>query len=214
MEEVFVSVKGLEGWYEVSNKGTVRSLDRRVNIHHNSTRLSKGQEISHDVSEDGYHRVQLVRNRKGKKYLVHQLMMEAFEVPNPLNLPCVNHRDENKANNFLFINPDGSVDLEKSNLEWCGYGYNTAYNGGLERRLETRKKRGTAKTDPKKIIGISVKDGSELNYDSISDAKKAGFHNAGLVLRGLRPTCKGYRFIYADERNSVAKTKTVAEGRL
>ena len=47
-----------------------------------------------------------------KSYLVHRMMAEAF-IPNPLNLPCVNHKDGNKLNDEL------------SNLEWCTYKDNT-----------------------------------------------------------------------------------------
>ena len=67
--------------------------------------------------------------------------MEAF-VPNPHNYPCVNHKDENRGNNFIWVNPDGSVDLEKSNLEWCSHKYNLNYGTAQLRKAETYKKNG------------------------------------------------------------------------
>ena len=47
-------------------------------------------------------------------------MAEAF-IPNPDNLPCVNHKDENKHNNRV------------DNLEWCTYKYNNEYNGRIDK---------------------------------------------------------------------------------
>ena len=47
---------------------------------------------------------------------IHRLVAEAF-ISNPKNLPIVNHKDENPLNNFVYVNPDGSVDESKSNLE-------------------------------------------------------------------------------------------------
>lgn len=68
----------------------------------------------------GYLQVNLFKNRKYKGFLVHRLVAEAF-IPNPENKPCVNHKIEGKKGksmNFVFFNEDGSVDEEKSTIEW------------------------------------------------------------------------------------------------
>lgn len=66
----------------------------------------------------GYYSVDLVKNKKRYKFRVHRLVAEAF-VPNPDNLPMVNHKDEDKLNNIA------------SNLEWCDNTYNSQYPNDL-----------------------------------------------------------------------------------
>lgn len=78
----------------------------------------------------GYHKYDLVWNNKKYSRLTHRLVAEAF-IPNPQNLPAVNHRDGNKLNN--------NVD----NLEWVTISQNNfhAYQTGLKRRTNGRNNR-------------------------------------------------------------------------
>ena len=71
------------------------------------------------------------------------------------------------------------------------------YNNLVERRIETRRSRGTAITDPKPVIGISLTDGSVIKYESAIDALKDGFHNVGMCIRGQRRSAGGYKWYYA-----------------
>ena len=167
--------------YWVGDEGDV------LNTNYNKT--GETRRLKEDVSPLGYSRVTLSVGGKTERHLLHRLVAEVY-LSNPSNLPCVNHKNEVKSDNRAV------------NLEYCDYGYNTAYKNGYERRLDVRKVRGTAKTDPRPVIATSVKDGSEKRYDSIMDAIRDGFHNAGLAVRGMRPTCKGYRFRYVDNPTS------------
>ena len=69
------------------------------------------------VSKNGYQQITL----DNSQLLVHRLVAQAF-IPNPNNLPCVNHKDENPGNNDF------------RNLEWCTYKYNSNY-GTVKQRL-------------------------------------------------------------------------------
>lgn len=73
--------------------------------------------LKHSISNTGYLTVFV----DGKNRLLHRLLAETF-IPNPNNLPCVNHKDGNKLNNSL------------DNLEWCTYSHNNkhAYKTGLK----------------------------------------------------------------------------------
>ena len=102
-EEIWCPIKGFEGLYEVSDQGRVKSIG------YGDDRILKPQRI-----KTGYLLVGLRKNREQKWYLVHRLVAQAF-IPNPDNLPQVNHKDENKDNNFVH------------NLEWCDRKYNCNY---------------------------------------------------------------------------------------
>jgi len=77
------------------------------------------------VRPEGYCTVLLHSQDGDKRFYVHRLVAQAF-IPNPDNLPCVNHKDENKQNNDV------------SNLEWCTVRYNLAYGTRHQRELETK----------------------------------------------------------------------------
>ena len=106
--------KKIEGYsrYSVNEVGDVRN-DRTGRI------LRWGQD-----KRWGYYNICLYDD-SGKKRgrWIHRLVAEAF-IPNPDNLPQVNHKDENKLNNVVCFNPDGSIDTERTNLEWCTGLYN------------------------------------------------------------------------------------------
>ena len=126
MKEIWKPICGYEGLYEVSNIGRIRSLDRRVKNRHGFA-VKKGKLIATaKVSGNDYRKVSLWKNNKGENALVHRIVAQAF-VPNPDDLPEVNHKDENKENN----NAD--------NLEWCDRIYNANYGTSIQRIVEKRK---------------------------------------------------------------------------
>lgn len=140
MKEIWRPIKGYETYYEVSNLGRVRSVDRIVAYSNGIKCLHKGRILKpyKDARENkGYLRVELKKYGIFKKFAIHRLVAQAF-LPNPDNLPQVNHKDEDKTNNFIFLKKDGSVDLDKSNLEWCTQAYNNSYGTRLKRQVEKR----------------------------------------------------------------------------
>ena len=92
--EIWKTVVGWEGLYEVSNLGRVRSLDRIVK--RGDYLQNRHQKIlAQTQNKFGYLLAKLSRNGRSRRYMIHRLVAEAF-IPNPDNLPQVNHKDENK----------------------------------------------------------------------------------------------------------------------
>lgn len=164
MEELWKDIPGYEGLYQVSNLGRVKS--------------PKGIKTQSDNGR-GYQKVQLYKNNKCKNEYVHRLVALAF-VPNPNGLPQVNHKDEDKANNFA------------DNLEWCDNDYNNMYGTKRERQGETL--RTNCKTSTQ-IIKCDL-DGNELDYYlSMREAERMNGLANGVISQYFRKhysQCGGY----------------------
>ena len=141
-------IEGYEGLYEVSNTGQVRSFDRYVKYSNGRIHLHKGKVLSPSIRYDGYLVVLLSYNGKHKMFSVHRLVAEAF-IPNPDNLPQVNHKDEDKTNNSV------------ENLEWCDNKYNMNYGTRKRRVIETKIEKGII--DPE-LCYLSKKEHNKIYY--------------------------------------------------
>lgn len=146
VEVVRKPIKGYEGYYEVDQFGRVFGVNRVIPVEDNGRKYDKplvGKQMKQTMHDKGYKVVSLTRDGKTKQKFVHRLVAEAF-IDNPDNLPMVNHKDEDKTNNFA------------ENLEWCTAAYNNGYGTARKRRA-------------KKLAG---KTHTEEHRKSISDGMK------------------------------------------
>lgn len=120
MEEIWKDINGFEGMYQISNLGRVKSIERTVIDKNNNIKYIKEHIMSSSNNGNGYLSVMLYKDNKGVRKLIHRLVAQAF-IPNPQNLPEVNHIDENRGNNVV------------TNLEWIDYLTNRTYGTRLER---------------------------------------------------------------------------------
>lgn len=105
MVEEWKDIKGYEGIYKISDLGKV-------------VRIKGSQEHPMKIWNNGrYMEIRLSKGGKSTHFTLHRLLAVHF-IPNPDNLPFVNHIDENKLNNSI------------NNPEWCTQVYNTDYGEG------------------------------------------------------------------------------------
>lgn len=167
MQEIIVGVEGFETKYTVSNLGNVVSLD------YNHT--GKPKQLKPRPKRDGYDYVHFCKDGKQIEYGVHELVARAF-IPNPNNLPMVNHIDEDKKNNVV------------TNLEWIS--------------LKDNLNHGTRNERISKALSKSVscyKDGKLVKtFKSLQEADANGFGKSSVwrCCHGLQQTYKGFIWKY------------------
>lgn len=120
--EVWKDIKGYEGYYQVSNLGGVKSVDRIITTENGVIQKYKEKKLSLGDSGRGYKVITLNKNGKRKRFKVHRLVAIAF-LANPENKPQVNHIDGIRDNNKI------------ENLEWVTGSENVqhAFDNGLKK---------------------------------------------------------------------------------
>ena len=150
--------------YMVSNLGRVKSL-----------RFGKEKILKTQSDKDGYKKINLFKDKKSNNKKIHRLVAEAF-IPNPNNLPCINHKNEIKDDNRL------------ENLEWCSVAYNNIYGTRIEKLKKT-------------ILQFSLNGEFIRKWESIKDIETdLGFCHSLIsnYLNGKRKTAYGYIWKYYD----------------
>ena len=148
--------------YSVTDDGRVFSL----NYHRSGKKKELKPRLCH-----GYYKIMLCKDCKEKNISIHRLVALAF-IPNPYNLPQVNHKDENKQNNNV------------ENLEWCDAKYNNNYGTHNERIAETHLNR----KDLSKPVKQFKKDGVFIKeYPSIMEVER----QTGFFCGHISKCCKG-----------------------
>lgn len=153
----------------------------------NGTIYNKNGSIKkYSLNSKGYCIVNFIINGKRIGAQIHRLVALQF-IPNPNNLPEVNHKDGNKQNNNI------------ANLEWCTAKENICHSYNMLHREST---------NTKKIIGVdrSTKD-IVYEFSSLADAgryfsndKNYRFYQNSIfrALNGIRKTYKGCYWKYVD----------------
>lgn len=165
MKEIWKSIEGYEGLYEISNFGNVKSLVRSWNFRdygNGKVQVVKNKEkiLKNTISKCGYIQARLSKNNKFGLKAVHRLVAKAF-IPNPENKPQVNHIDGNKQNNRV------------DNLEWCSNRENQlhAWKLGLQTPY-WKGKFGKDHITSKKVKQYDKNKNLIKIWDSVSEASK------------------------------------------
>jgi len=127
MKESWRDTIGFEGYYQVSDCGRVRSLDRLVRTRGQGMRLVPGNTLSLFMDKYGYMAVKLWKSNRGTGVRVHRLVLESFGNIGKQcghSLEC-NHKDGNKSNNTV------------DNLEWVSNSENKKHSYRIGLRIPT-----------------------------------------------------------------------------
>ena len=180
-KEIWRPIKGFEN-YMVSNLGRVKSL------YHGKEKILK------PINNSGYLMVNLYKNGKRKKYLIHRLVAIAF-IPNTDNKTEVDHintiRTDNRVENLRWV-----TSKENSNNELSKKNYSKS-NKGRKYSEETKDKK------RKKIYCIEL----DKVFNSIKEASEELNISKGsicLVCKGIYKQIKGYHFIYYEDYLNIA----------
>lgn len=175
-KETWKDISGYEGFYQVSNLGRIKSLERYVQK--NGFKTKKKSKIkSCYVTNMGYLRVELSKNKNNRKFLVHRLVAETF-IPNNNTELQVNHIDGNKQNNNI------------NNLEWITPTENNlhAIRLGLKKDFNNKKKKVCKIDENNNVIDI---------YPSISEAARKNNVCPSIISRctkGVKKKAANYRW--------------------
>lgn len=162
----------MKEWKKID--GTFYSVSRSGKVRNDKT----GKVLKPRMSKTGYSYVDIYNGKHNPK-LIHRLVAQAF-IPNPDNLPQVNHKDEDKTNNCA------------DNLEWCDQKYNNNY-GTKNQRIAK------AKSIPVKQIknGVVVKIWNSQLEASIALGGTDNSGNIYSVLKGKSKSAWGFQWEYA-----------------
>lgn len=173
--EIWKDIKDFNN-YEINNYGVIR--------------IKKNKKIlKYYEDKDKYYTINLWGHGKSKHFRVSRLVAQTF-IPNPNNLPVVNHKDENKQNNCV------------ENLEWCTVAYNNAYGTKGQRSGKKQKNKLRYTKANKKVAQFDLKGDFIEKYKSIMTvAKKLNKDGTHIVdvCKGRRKTAYGYKWRYIDE---------------
>ena len=170
--EIWKPAVGFEGRYEITNNGRCRSLLRRK------------KELKPLEDRNGYLHY-ILTDSENKRHLcfVHRLVALNF-IPNPDNLPEINHKDENKKNNNI------------DNLEWCDRKYNVNYGTCIERVAKAN----TNGKKSKKVLQLSLTGELIREWPSMMEAHRNGFTFSAIsrCCRGKKKSYKGFQWKYKE----------------
>ena len=174
-KEIWKPVVGYEGLYEVSNLGRVKSL-----------KYGKERILRPATDSNGYHQVNLCKDGKVKMYLVHRLVAQAF-IPNPHNLPIINHKDERVDNNRV------------ENLEWCTAEYNNNYG---THNAKVAKANLNHPSMSKPVLQFTLDGQLVREWPSVREAQRLGGFDQGHI-----SSCCSGRYKYKTHKGFIWKYK-------
>lgn len=195
MNEIWKPIKGYEGYYEASNLGNIRSVDRVIlstaNILHTEHKqLRRGRVLKQGNGRKGYKIVVLQRDGQKRTMYTHRIIAMTF-VENPYNKPCIDH-----------IN-GVCTDNRAENLRWCTQKENINNPNTVYKNLDTLKQNALTNCKAKTILQLD-KDTLEVIQEILP--KSSYFKDMGYVRAYITSACRnhkknayGYKWAFKDD---------------
>lgn len=182
MKEIWKDIPDYEGLYKMNNLGVVLNVKR-------------GRIVKPKINDGKYYQIKLSKENKRHFFYVHRLLALLF-LPNPDNLPQVNHKTEEKLKNIVYINDDGTVNYEKTSIEWCTPDYNCNY-GTRNKRIGDKLLNTPFFSKPVACFSLNC----ELvkTYPSIGEASRdtgASVANISKICKYKGRVAKGFKWSY------------------
>jgi hypothetical protein len=213
VEEKIIMIRGIN--YIVSSDGKVYSTNTGGPSYYH-------KEISQRLNSDGYFQITVGKTDNRGQYRVHRMVAEAF-IPNPDNLPEVNHKDYDRTNNNV------------GNLEWCTHADNVTYSAGTghyshfgesnpnygndtlrnkyaadpELSKEKNSRPGAKNGRCRKVKLINIENGEEINFDYTRQAAQYLMDNG--FVRAKKIDSVSNRITLSIEKNAMFYQKFKAE---
>lgn len=178
-------------WIEASNLGRIRTVDHWVTCKNNNKRLIKGRILKQQLDGHGYLYVSFGMNGKQVTLKVHRAVASSH-LPNPNNLPEVNHIDCDPTNNRL------------DNLEWCTHQENIAYCVKLGHWVNNN--------PGHHVFAVDLKTGKILRFESQREAaRQLGVNQPEIcaVVNGKKYTAGGCWFTEDESEITEEKIKEI-----
>ena len=184
-----------EGLYKVSNWGRILSL--------NYKNTGKAKLMTPRKRKDGYLQVGFWKNGEYKTCRVHRLVAQTF-IPNPEGKPCINHKIEGKKGksmNMVFFNKDGTIDKERTTIEWVTVKENNNYATRNERagKAISKAKKGIPNIKQSKtVLQLSLSGDLIREWPSVSECGRNGFSQSAVCncCNGKKTQYKGFKWEY------------------
>lgn len=188
------------GFYQVSNLGNIRSLDRVVTYSDGRKyHYTGGPHSTNKRKRDGYVYVRFDKNQIVYTGKLHRIVAGAF-IPNPDNKPEVDHingrKDDNRVENLRWVTRRENV-MNPTTREQI----RRSYPSMVKKMLETRKRIGSKRAE-REIIQFDTNGAFIQEHKSIMEIHRAlGYDPSSIVkcCKGKQKTCNGYVWKYKDQ---------------
>jgi hypothetical protein len=195
MKEIWKTIKGYEGYYEASNMGNIRSVDRIIlstaNILHTEHKqFRKGKILKQGIGRKGYKIISLQKEGKRKTVYTHRIIASTF-IENIDNKPCIDHING--------IHTDNRAE----NLRWCTQKENINNPNTINKNIEILRQNNIIGCKPKTIIQLD-KDSLKIIREippRTSFFKEMGYTRGYITAacRNRKQNAYGYKWAFKED---------------